>query len=181
VDEIVVIWNFSTKKFDKIVEDGISRRRSSTRSVKHLEKSGEDEEDDDDSDNDDDSEDSDPEDVTSPNTKRKELRRKYAEKMKKVKKRRTSSGQDEQRYIDCTFIHGTSCGVETLFSTARRVLTDYRKSMSPYMFECLMFLKYNRRYWTAVTFARARAIGSHAAREQADLDDVDLNMQNLDI
>ena len=30
---------------------------------------------------------------------------------------------------------------------SRIVLTDYRKSMDPYTFECLMFLKVNRSKW----------------------------------
>jgi hypothetical protein len=32
-------------------------------------------------------------------------------------------------------------------SAARMVLTDYRKSMDPYTFECFMYLKVNRSKW----------------------------------
>jgi hypothetical protein len=52
-------------------------------------------------------------------------------------------------FIDLSFIPPTSNIVERLFSAARRVLTDYRKSMSPYTFECVMFLKMNRKLWDA--------------------------------
>jgi hypothetical protein len=52
-------------------------------------------------------------------------------------------------YIDMSFIPPTSNIVERLFSAARLVLTDYRKSMTPYTFECVMFLKMNRKLWDA--------------------------------
>jgi hypothetical protein len=53
----------------------------------------------------------------------------------------------QNEYIDMSFIPPTSNIVERLFSAARLVLTDYRKSMSPYTFECVMFLKINRKLW----------------------------------
>ncbi len=59
------------------------------------------------------------------------------------KKRKVTSNE----YIDLGFIPPTSNIVERLFSAARLVLTDYRKSMSPYTFECVMFLKVNRGLW----------------------------------
>ena len=52
-------------------------------------------------------------------------------------------------FIDMSFIPPTSNIVERLFSAARLVLTDYRKSMSPYTFECVMFLKINQDLWDA--------------------------------
>jgi hypothetical protein len=52
-------------------------------------------------------------------------------------------------FIDLSFIPPTSNIVERLFSASRLVLTDYRKSMSPYTFECVMFLKSNRKLWDA--------------------------------
>jgi hypothetical protein len=61
--------------------------------------------------------------------------------LKKKKKR------VQMEYIDMSFIPPTSNIVERLFSAARLVLTDYRKSMSPYTFECVMFLKINRKLW----------------------------------
>jgi hypothetical protein len=55
----------------------------------------------------------------------------------------------QNEFIDLSFIPPTSNIVERLFSAARLVLTDYRKSMSPYTFECVMFLKMNRKLWDA--------------------------------
>ena len=59
------------------------------------------------------------------------------------KRRKVSMGI----YADLNFIPPTSNVVERLFSTARLVLTDYRKSMSPSTFECVMFLKFNSSLW----------------------------------
>ncbi len=56
-------------------------------------------------------------------------------------------------FIDICFIPPTSNIVERVFSVARLVLTDYRKSMSPYTFECVMFLKMNRKLWDASLFS----------------------------
>jgi hypothetical protein len=63
-----------------------------------------------------------------------------------LKKRRKVSSSE---FIDLSFIPPTSNIVERLFSAARLVLTDYRKCMSPYTFECVMFLKVNREFWDA--------------------------------
>jgi hypothetical protein len=54
----------------------------------------------------------------------------------------------QQEFVNLGFVSPTSNVVERLFSAARMVLTDYRKSMSPYSFECVMFLKTNRALWT---------------------------------
>ena len=59
-------------------------------------------------------------------------------------------------YVDTTFIPATSNVVERLFSGARLVLTDYRKSMTPYTFECLMFLKMNRNLWDLSLVAKLK-------------------------
>ncbi len=59
------------------------------------------------------------------------------------KKRKVAKNE----YVDLSYVPPTSNVVERLFSAARLVLTDYRKSMTPYTFECIMFLKINRDYW----------------------------------
>jgi hypothetical protein len=57
-------------------------------------------------------------------------------------------------YVNVSQIPPTSNIVERLFSSARLVLTDYRKSMTPYTFECVMFLKFNRNYWDNVLVSK---------------------------
>lgn len=69
-------------------------------------------------------------------------------------KRRKVSKKPEFDFINLEFIPPTSNVVERLFSSARLVLTDYRKSMSPYTFECVMFLKFNSSLWDISTVSK---------------------------
>ncbi len=46
-----------------------------------------------------------------------------------------------------TFILGSAAEVERLWSVAKNVLKDNRKSMTPLLFEALLFLKVNNSYW----------------------------------
>jgi len=52
-------------------------------------------------------------------------------------------------YMSIYWIPATSNMCERLFSRARLVLSDYRKSMSPVTLEALLFLNCNRRLWDA--------------------------------
>jgi len=65
-----------------------------------------------------------------------------AQALSRIKRRKVTT-----EYVSLKHIPPTSNIVERLFSAARMVLTDYRKSMDPYTFECLMFLKVNRSKW----------------------------------
>ena len=69
-----------------------------------------------------------------------------AQKVKHRKRKRTAK-EENYHFIDLEFIPPTSNVVERLFSAAKLVLTDYRKSMTSYTFECVMFLKYNSSLW----------------------------------
>ena len=50
-------------------------------------------------------------------------------------------------YKDLDYIPSISNVVERLFSSAKLVLTDTRESMTPYTFECVLFLKFNEAMW----------------------------------
>jgi hypothetical protein len=65
-----------------------------------------------------------------------------AQALNRIKKRKITT-----EYVSLEHIPPTSNIVERLFSAARMVLTDYRKNMDPYTFECIMFLKVNRSKW----------------------------------
>ena len=69
-------------------------------------------------------------------------------------KRRKTSKDPNFDFINLEFIPPTSNVVERLFSSARLILTDYRKSMSPYTFECIMFLKFNSNLWDISTVSK---------------------------
>lgn len=58
-------------------------------------------------------------------------------------------------YILPNFLPATSCTVERLFSSAKWVLSDVRKRMSPILAEAILFLKFNRRLWNMKTVALA--------------------------
>ena len=76
-----------------------------------------------------------------------------AEQAMRNKRRKVSTARDHH-YINLEFIPPTSNVVERLFSSARLVLTDYRKSMTPYTFECVMFLKFNATMWDINTVSK---------------------------
>jgi hypothetical protein len=71
----------------------------------------------------------------------------------KNKRRRISTNVD-RHFINLEFIPPTTNVVERLFSTARLLLTDYRKSMSSYTSECVMFLKSNSSLWDINTVSK---------------------------
>ena len=53
----------------------------------------------------------------------------------------------ESDYINLDFILGTNDLVERFFSQCKYVISDHRAGLSPYMFECIMFLKANKHMW----------------------------------
>ena len=56
---------------------------------------------------------------------------------------------------DASFVLGTSVIVERFFSLCKLVLNDRRASLTPWMFECIMFLKVSKDYWTIEDTAMA--------------------------
>eukprot|EP00171_Calliarthron_tuberculosum_P022099 IDg22099t1 len=66
------------------------------------------------------------------------------------------------------FLPATSCSAERVFSSAKWVLTDVRKRMSPILFEALLFLKVNRRLWDIKTVATAMKLDENSRYELDD-------------
>jgi hypothetical protein len=75
----------------------------------------------------------------------------YFEELRLRKKRRN----EPQEYINVQIVQSTSCSIERLFSDSKYILTDYRKSMSPILFQAILFLKKNKYLWNAETVAKA--------------------------
>lgn len=65
------------------------------------------------------------------------------EQLSKKRKRNRSVS----KYINCSFIPGSVAEVERLWSTAKYILSENRQSMTPELFEALLFLKLNSRFW----------------------------------
>ena len=58
-------------------------------------------------------------------------------------------------YMSCDFVPATSCLAERAFSISGFILSNYRKSMTPFHLECLVFLKFNRDMWDVNTVQQA--------------------------
>ena len=65
-----------------------------------------------------------------------------AQALNRVKRRKVVS-----EYVSLDHIPPTSNTIERLFRAARLILTDNRKSVDPYTFQCLLFLKVDRKKW----------------------------------
>ena len=73
--------------------------------------------------------------------------------------------------MDTKFILGTGCIVEEFFSQCKNILTERRAGLTPYMFQCLAFLKTNKELWGLADVAEAIKIERNKkvnAREQED-------------
>ena len=64
-------------------------------------------------------------------------------------------------------VGGSATDVEQLWSQAGQVLTKHRSSLSPAVFECIMYLKYNSDLWglADVVEANRRRLGSSKAAQ----------------
>ena len=72
------------------------------------------------------------------------------------KRRKLSSNINSVKYIDAgKLICATSNCCERLFSEAKYIMVPNRRGMSPIVFESLLFLKKNARFWDIKTVAAA--------------------------
>ncbi len=55
--------------------------------------------------------------------------------------KRRKVGHGTESYINCDFILGSVAEVERLFSMAKYVMAENRRSLTPQLFEAIMFLK----------------------------------------
>jgi hypothetical protein len=90
-----------------------------------------------------------------------------------LKQQRIADGLESEKsnYVDLKWVLGTSDVVERCFSHAKKVLTDVRLGMSPYMFEIIMFLKVNMNHWTAHDVAEAIQMNTKGERNERELED----------
>ena len=70
--------------------------------------------------------------------------------------------QDSNPYIDCSFILATAVIVERLWSVAGRLLSATRRSMTPEIFEAILFLHINRDFWDDELVYKAIALAKEA-------------------
>lgn len=68
------------------------------------------------------------------------------------------------QYMNCDFVLGSAAEVERVWSHAELILRKARYSMTPYLFESLLFLKINKRFWDQGLVTRAvRAVQQEAS------------------
>ena len=75
------------------------------------------------------------------------LKRHYSEMEERAKR--------QSEYIDLKYIPSTSVVAESSLSVAKYVLSDHRRRMSPVVFNQILFLKLNRRFWNQNVFSLA--------------------------
>ena len=86
----------------------------------------------------------------------------------------------EGPYHDVGFIFGSSAEVERLWSKALHIFSSTRRRMTVMMFECLLYLKENRRHWNDGTVLLALQSCRDEKRSSAVvLDDEDARFQEL--
>ena len=59
------------------------------------------------------------------------------------------------KYMCTDFILGSAAAVERLWSSAKHILSNERSKLKPLVFEAIMFLKYNERFWGEQLVAEA--------------------------
>ncbi len=68
--------------------------------------------------------------------------------------------------------------VERLFSMAKYVMAENRQSLTPQLFEAIMFLKFNERFWDALLVSDALN-GARSARVEARFKVHELEQESL--
>jgi hypothetical protein len=67
------------------------------------------------------------------------------EMIRKTARDHANAGSDE--YVNCDFILASAAEVERLWSIANDILEDNRLSLTPQLFEAIIYLRYNDRLW----------------------------------
>ena len=81
----------------------------------------------------------------------------YAQQLElRIKRRKTTNVEMSiTQYLNLDMLSGTSVSCERLFSLAKFILTDTRKSTSPAVFEAILLLKVNRSEWNVHSVGKA--------------------------
>lgn len=95
-----------------------------------------------------------------------------------------AANEPDSPYIDCNFIFGSAAQVEQMWSQAKYILSQQRSRMSPILFETILYLKINDRFWDkktvheAISMAAAEgASDRRRRREQEELEQENLHHQ----
>jgi hypothetical protein len=86
----------------------------------------------------------------------------------KILKQEERQTVKRDHYVNLDVIPGTSVNCERLFSLAKHIMTDTRKSTTPILFEALLFLKVNYDLWDAYSVGKAMGQTRHDTAQQAE-------------
>ena len=82
--------------------------------------------------------------------------------------------------IDAGFVLGTSCVVERFFSMCKLTLQDKRASLTPWMFECIVFLQANKELWGMADTVVAAKMAEGENIDPREAADYEANKELLD-
>jgi hypothetical protein len=99
------------------------------------------------------------------------------EKLERRRKNKRSSSCLDNHFENVDYIIGSAAEVERVWSVARYVLTTQRMGLTPLMFEALMFLKMNGRFWDQSLVVEAMGMVRTARTVNALAEDDDLAEQ----
>ena len=71
--------------------------------------------------------------------------------------------------------------VESLFSKCAGILTETRSTLTPHMFQCLVFLKANRDWWSDKEVSKAIRQEKEGKEETKEQEDYKKNRQEIEV
>ena len=101
------------------------------------------------------------------------------EKIKIGKRKQREAMSIEEEYMDADFILASTAIVERLWSLAGHILTDTRKQMTPIVFESLIFLKLNERFWDQELVSKAVSMARTERSQEQERLERDLQQQQM--
>ena len=94
--------------------------------------------------------------------------------------KKAEAARPNEEYVDASFILGSSCIVETFFSMCKNILTEKRAGLSPYMFQCLAFLKVNKEMWGLADVAEVIKMAKDKKKNEREEEDYEKNKEAVD-
>ena len=109
-------------------------------------------------------------------------KKKMKERLAEMKAARLNVGHLKSKYLLAIkrAILGSAAEVERVWSMAGRVLTKDWASMSPLVFKCIMYLKYNKELWSLADVVEANKRRKNVSRVATDIRRK-INIQKVEI
>jgi hypothetical protein len=85
--------------------------------------------------------------------------------MVQLQKQQKSAASSVGGYANANFVLGSCAEIERLWSVGEPIMCKTRFSMTPYLFEALIFLKYNRKYWNKELVVQAMRLVDDSRRQ----------------